>query len=268
VLHDLNAMAWPPGEIQVIFRVFADKVSLSEAAAEHAAAAISSAIRQRGRARIIAASAASQLEFLAALSRIPGIAWKDVELFHLDEYLGIPPTDAASLSRFLKEHLTAKTGIVKFHLLDGTEDPERVIRAVGTALVTAPIDIAFVGIGENGHLAFNDPPADFETEEPYLIVDLDEACRRQQVGEGWFPSIPDVPKRAITMFVHQILKSTEILAIVPDERKAQAVRECFRGEITPMAPASILRTHPRARIFLDAQSAALLDPLILSKYGS
>jgi glucosamine-6-phosphate deaminase len=261
-------VAWPPGETRVIIRVFPDKVSLGEAAAEQAATAISSAIRRRGSARIIAASAASQFEFLAALTGIPGIPWKDVELFHLDEYLGLPPAHPASFCKFLQERLIAKTGIVKCHLLDGTADPAEVIRTVGRDLTSAPIDIAFVGIGENGHIAFNDPPADFETDEAYLIADLDEACRRQQVGEGWFPSISDVPKRAITMSVRQILKSTEILAVVPDFRKAQAVKECFSGEITPMAPASILRTHPHTTIYLDTESAALLDRLILSKYGS
>ena len=135
-----------------------------------------------------------------------------------------------------------------------------IVRRVGGELKSAPIDIAFLGIGENGHLAFNDPPADFQTEEPYLIVDLDEACRRQQVGESWFADLSEVPRRAITMSVRQILKAKEIVAVVPDARKAQAVKSCFEGDIGPLAPASILRTHPSTTVFLDKYSAALLSP--------
>jgi len=144
-------------------------------------------------------------------------------------------------------------------LLDGEADPQEVIDRVGHALTAAPVDVAFVGIGENGHLAFNDPPADFETEEPYIVVQLDEACRRQQVGEEWFSSLDEVPEKAISMTIRQILKSKEIICIVPDARKAQAVKACFEGEISPMAPASILRTHPSTTVYLDRDSSALLN---------
>ena len=139
-----------------------------------------------------------------------------------------------------------------------------VVRREGEALASAPIDIAFLGIGENGHLAFNDPPADFEVEDPYLIVKLDEACRRQQVGEAWFADLSQVPTQAISMSVRQILKAKEILAVVPDSRKAQAIKACFEGEIGPMAPASILRTHANATVYLDTNSAALLSPALLT----
>jgi glucosamine-6-phosphate deaminase len=138
------------------------------------------------------------------------------------------------------------------------------VQRVSAALKSSPIDIAFLGIGENGHLAFNDPPADFETEEPYLIVNLDEACRKQQVGEAWFADISQVPKRAISMSVRQILKAKEILAVVPDARKAQAIRACFEGDVSPMAPASILRTHPNVTVYLDQYSAALLTSALPS----
>ena len=154
-------------------------------------------------------------------------------------------------------------GIRNYHLLDGDGDPAEVVRRVGKALRSAPVDVAFVGIGENGHLAFNDPPADFQTEEPYLIVELDEACLRQQVGEGWFATISEVPRRAISMSVRQILKAKEIISVVPDARKAPAVKSCFDGNISPMAPASILRTHPAATIYLDRESASLLSPRTL-----
>jgi glucosamine-6-phosphate deaminase len=240
-------------------KVFKDKVTLGKAAAEQAARAIRSAIRDRGQARIIAATAASQLEFLDALTRNPGIDWQSVEVFHLDEYVGLPIDHPGSFRKMLLEQLINKTGIKRYHLLDGDANPTEVTRRVGKALLAGQVDIAFVGVGENGHLAFNDPPADFETEEPYLIVTLDEACRRQQVGEAWFADISQVPTHAISMSVRQILKSREILAVVPDTRKAQAVRDCFEGEISPMAPASALRNHPNTTIYLDHNSAALLS---------
>ena len=252
----------------MIIKVFDDKRSLAKAAADQAATAIRSAIANHQRARVVAASAASQLEFLEALTAMPSIDWKRVELFHLDEYIGLPMTHAASFCKFLQEHLIRKTGITNVHLLNGTANPVEVLREASKAITAAPIDIAFVGIGENGHLAFNDPPADFETEEPFLIVKLDEACRRQQVGEGWFPDISAVPKEAMSMSVRQVLRSREILAVVPDARKAQAIKACFDGAISPMAPSSILRTHPMATIYLDKHSAALLSSATLAKLAA
>ena len=246
--------------------VFPDKHARGKAAAEQASAVIRAANHERGHARIIAASAASQFEFLAALTDAKGIPWRDVELFHLDEYIGLPMTHPASFCRFLQENLICKTGITNFHLLDGAADPAEVIREVGGELVSAPVDVAFLGIGENGHIAFNDPPADFETEEPYIVVKLDQACRRQQVGEGWFKTTADVPERAISMSVQQVLRSREIVVVVPDSRKAQAVKACLEGEVSPMVPASILRTHPRATLYLDADSAALLDSATRTRY--
>lgn len=243
----------------MVLKVLPDKTSLSKVAAEHAAEAIRRAVRDHGHARITAATAASQFEFLDALTKMPGIDWHRVEVFHLDEYIGLPITHPGSFRKMLLDHLIMKTGIAKYHLLDGDADPAEVVRRVGKELTSAPIDVAFVGIGENGHLAFNDPPADFQTEDPYLIVDLDEACRQQQVGEAWFSDISQVPKQALSMSVRQILKAKEILAVVPDSRKAQAVKACFEGEISPMAPASSLRTHLNATVYLDRNSAALLS---------
>src|SRR5215831_1838693 len=244
----------------MLLRVFKDKVSLGRAAADQAATAIRRAIAERGQARIIAATAASQLEFLDELTRASGIDWQKVEAFHLDEYIGLPITHPGSFRKMLLEQLIRKTGIAKYHLLDGEGDANETVSLASAAVASAPIDIAFLGIGENGHLAFNDPPADFETERPYLIVTLDEACRRQQVGEAWFSDISQVPQRAISMSVRQILKAKEIVAVVPGSQKAQAIAACFNGEITPMAPASILRDHPDATVYLDTNSAALLSP--------
>jgi glucosamine-6-phosphate deaminase len=248
----------------MIVRVFDDKKSLGAAAAEQAVQAIRGAVKDRGAARIIAATGNAQLEFLDVLTRAEGIEWKKVEMFHLDEYVGLPIDHPASFRKYLLEYLINKVGITRHHLLDGSGDASETARRVGEALRSAPIDIAFVGIGENGHLAFNDPPADFETEEPYIVVELDEACRRQQVGEGWFANLSEVPKRAISMSVKQVLKAKEIIGVVPDARKAPAVKLCFEGEVSPLAPASILRTHPAATIYLDRESARLLSPRTIS----
>lgn len=239
-------------------RVLGSKAALGEAAAKHAALSLQRLLAKAGSIRLVAATGASQLEFLDVLTSTPGINWQRVEMFHLDEYIGLPATHGASFRKYLLERLIHKTGISHFHLLDGEQDPEKVIERVGGELRSRPPDLAFVGIGENGHLAFNDPPADFETEEPYLIVELDEACRRQQVMEGWFPDIKDVPARAISMSVKQILKAGEIIAIVPDARKSEAVKACLEGTISPMAPASILRTHPNTTLYLDTESAVLV----------
>jgi len=245
-------------------QVFDNKRSMGEAAALQAAAAIRNAIRDRGGARIVAATAASQAEFLKSLTSAEGIDWRQVEAFHLDEYIGLPITHPGSFRRMLLEQLVNKTGIIHYHLLDGDGDVPSVVHTLNQAISSAPIDIIFLGIGENAHLAFNDPPADLETEEPYLVVNLDEACRRQQVGEAWFADICEVPKQAISMSVRQILKARELLAVAPDSRKAEAVRACVEGEISPMAPASILRTHPNATVYLDTNSAALLSAPVQS----
>jgi len=239
-----------------------DKYCLARAAAEQAASTIRHAIAERGCTRIVVATGASQFEFLEQLTKARDIDWKRVEMFHLDEYLNMPPTHPASFRRYLRERLIDKVGIRRVHLLDGERDPGAVIAEMTAELRKAPIDVAFVGIGENGHLAFNDPPADFDSDEAYIVVELDEPCRRQQLGEGWFKSLDEVPRRALSMTVRQILNATMIIAVVPDARKAQAVGKCFHGEISPMAPASILRTHPNTFVYLDKDSAALLNPAL------
>ena len=252
----------------MIVKVFEDKKSLSVAAAEQASTTLRCAIRDRGRAQIVVATGTSQLEFLDALTQARDIDWQRVEMFHLDEYVGLPIAHPASFRKYLLEKFIRKAGITQYHLLDGEGDPGEVIRRVGDALRSVPVDIAFAGIGENAHLAFNDPPADFETHEPYLVVQLDEACRRQQVGEGWFADISEVPRQAISMSVHQILQAREIIAVVPDARKAHAVKLCVEGEISPMAPASILRSHPATTLYLDEESSSLLTPAKLAEFAS
>jgi glucosamine-6-phosphate deaminase len=240
-------------------KIFDNKMALGEAAAAQAALAIRQALAANNHARIIAATGASQFEFLAALTKAPNIDWTKVEMFHLDEYVGMSIAHPASFRKYLLERFIEPTGLTNYHLLDGEGDLETVCAQANAAISAAPIEVAFVGIGENGHLAFNDPPADFEIETPYILVNLDEACRRQQFGEGWFPTLDAVPTQAISMSIQQILKAREIVCVVPDARKAQAVKACLEGEISPMAPASILRTHPNVTVYLDQDSASLLD---------
>jgi glucosamine-6-phosphate deaminase len=186
-------------------------------------------------------------------------------MFHLDEYVGLPIDHPASFRRYLLDRLIRPAGILDYHFLDGERDPDAVCRRTGEALRLAPIDVAFVGIGENGHLAFNDPPADFDTDAPYLVVRLDERCRAQQVGEGWFATVADVPERAISMSVRQILASRAIVCVVPEHRKAKAVRASLEGPIDPNTPASALRTHPDVAMYLDRDSSALVSPTVLAR---
>src|SRR6478609_4993653 len=247
--------------------IYDSKLELGEAAAQDAAAIIQQAITARGTAYVIAATGASQFEFLDALV-LHDIDWQRVEFFHLDEYVGLPETHPASFRHYLTERIINPIHPKAFHLINGdAADAQAECRRVGELISQHTIDVAFVGIGENGHLAFNDPPADFETDEPYLVVDLDEACRKQQQGEGWFPTLNDVPRQAISISIRQIMKTKKILCIVPDARKAKAVKECFEGKISPLAPASILRTHQNTTVYMDVNSAALLDPATLAKAG-
>jgi glucosamine-6-phosphate deaminase len=238
--------------------IFEDKSTLGRSAAAHASGSLRTLISSQEYVRLVAATGASQFEFLDALTSTPGIDWQRVELFHLDEYAGLPSTHPASFRKYILERIVQKTGITNHHLLDGERDPYAMAKEVSEQIASKPVDLIFAGIGENCHIAFNDPPADFQTKVPYLVVTLDEACRRQQVSEGWFAKLGDVPKQAISMSVHQMLQGKEIIVIAPDTRKANAVKATVEGEITPMAPASILRQHPNTTLYLDTKSAALL----------
>jgi glucosamine-6-phosphate deaminase len=240
--------------------VSANSRELGRSAAAAAADHIRCAIRQRGQANIIVATGASQFEVLAALVAAEGIDWPKVVGFHLDEYIGLPMSHPASFRRYLKERLVDRVPLGAFHYVDGEGDPAAECRRLGELIRSHPIDVALVGIGENGHLAFNDPPADFLTEDPYIVVELDAACRRQQLGEGWFATLADVPTRAISMSIRQIMKSRAIVCSVPDRRKAEAVRATVEGPVTPQTPASILQQHPDATLFLDPPAASLLSP--------
>jgi glucosamine-6-phosphate deaminase len=238
--------------------IAANKNDLGHQAARLGAAAIRDAIARRGSAAIIVATGASQFATLAALIEAD-VDWSKVTGFHLDEYLELPITHPASFRKYLKERFVDRVPLAAFHYVNGeAADPKAECRRLGELISRHPIDVAFVGIGENGHLAFNDPPADFVTDEAYLVVNLDDACRRQQFGEGWFPTLEAVPRRAISMSVRQILKSNEIVCSVPDERKAEAVRGAVEGPVTPDCPASVLQKHSRMTLLLDPASASLL----------
>lgn len=240
---------------------------LNRQAATQAAAILTRAIEVHGSARVVAATGSSQLGFLDDLIATPGIDWARVELFHLDEYLGLPPSHPASFCRFIHDRIITRTGIVRHHLIDGMGDPAAVMATLTTALRRARVDLAITGIGENGHLAFNEPPADFVTAEAFLVVALDETSRRQQVGEAWFARVDDVPTHAITMTVPEILKAREIVCLAYGTRKARAVAACFNGAPTPAAPASILATHPHATLYLDLEAAALLLPAVAASHS-
>lgn len=218
------------------------------------------AISENGFANLILATGTSQFETLKKLLAEKDIDWSKVTVFHLDEYIGLPITHPASFRKYLLERFfTHVPQLGAYHLIDGEKDPELECKRLSGLIHAHPIDVAFVGIGENGHLAFNDPPADFETDKPYLVVDLDHDCRMQQFGEGWFPSLEAVPTQAISMSIRQIMKSKSIICSVPDLRKAQAVKDCLQSEITNLHPASILQSHPNCQIFLDQAASSFLS---------
>jgi glucosamine-6-phosphate deaminase len=240
--------------------VFDTKDQSGTAAAKRGSEAIRAAIAENGYANIIVATGASQFEMLEHLVQQPDIAWNKVTAFHLDEYVGVPITHAASFRLYLWNRFVKllPLPLAAFHYVNGELDAKKECARLGEIIRGHPIDVAFVGIGENGHLAFNDPPADFDTDEPYLVVNLDSACRKQQMGEGWFKTIDEVPKQAISMSIRQIMKSRTIICTVPDRRKANAVKTCLQGPVTNQAPASILQRHEQTSIYLDRESASLL----------
>ena len=219
---------------------------------------IKEAIKKNGQANIILATGTSQFETLNQLIK-EDIDWSKVVMFHLDEYIGLPITSAASFRKYLQERFLSRVAdLKKAYLINGETDPHTECDRLEEFITQYPIDVALVGIGENSHLAFNDPPADFETEQPYIIVELDELCRKQQLGEGWFKSLEDVPRRAISMSVKQILKSKNIICSVPDGRKAIAVKNSFSQRVSNLYPASILQSHLNCSCYLDRDSSSLL----------
>ena len=242
----------------MLIRVYSSRKELGKAAARTAAEKLRVAIAAKGEANLIIATGASQFETLSALVQEGDIDWSRVTSFHLDEYIGLPVTHGASFRKYLKERFVDHlSGLRDFIYVNGdAPDPEQECRRLAGLLSGRTIDVACIGIGENGHIAFNDPPADFTVEDPYLTVELDEACRAQQLGEGWFKTLSDVPERAISMSVRQIMKSACLVVAVPDLRKAEALRRTVESEISPEVPASILRRHPACTLFIDLPAAS------------
>lgn len=233
---------------------------LGEQAGKAAAQLIKETLSTKGAANIILATGTSQFETIKQLLAEPGIDWNKVTMFHLDEYIGLPITHPASFRKYLKERFIANVPALKAaHLINGEGDAKKECDRLGKLITESPIDVALVGIGENGHLAFNDPPANFDTEEPYIVVELDEACRKQQLGEGWFKSMDEVPRQAISMSIKQILKSKHIICSVPDQRKAVAVKNSIEQPVSNLFPATALQLHPDCTCYLDVDSASLLS---------
>ncbi|MDH4238927.1 MAG: glucosamine-6-phosphate deaminase [Phycisphaerae bacterium] len=240
--------------------IFKTKQEMGAAAAAHAAEVIKQAIEGKNQANIILATGTSQFETIKSLTS-SGTNFSKVTMFHLDEYIGLPADHPASFRKYLKERFVDKVPALKaIHFVEGdADDPQQECRRLGDIIIKHPIDVALIGIGENGHLAFNDPPADFETEESYIIVELDEKCRAQQMGEGWFKTLEQVPRRAISMSIRQIMKSACLIVSVPEKRKAEAVKNALERKVTNICPASILQKHKNCSIFLDADAASLLS---------
>lgn len=247
--------------------IYEDEKALGQGAGAEAAALLRSVLQEKGLARMVLATGASQFATLKQLIQEPGIEWNRVELFHLDEYIGIPIDHPASFRRYIRERVISQLPPVHaVHYINGQADPATECWRLGKLLESAPVDITLAGIGENGHLAFNDPPADFYVRDAYIVVNLEETCRKQQLNEGWFDNLASVPAQAISMSIHQLMRSNTIICSVPDNRKAMAVYNCLEQDISPLYPASVLRKHPDCRLYLDRQSAALLSTDAIARF--
>jgi len=236
-------------------RICKNSEELGKSAAKHVAQVLKECIAEKGSARIVLSTGASQFDTIKALVKEPGIKWECVEMFHLDEYVDLPVTHGASFRKYLQERFVDQVGTLKaVHFVDGTKE---CITTLTEEIRKLPIDIGLIGIGENGHIAFNDPPADFDTKEAYIIVNLDERCKKQQMGEGWFPTIEDVPKQAVSMTTYQIMQCERIVSCVPYAVKADAVENTIKSEATTnMVPATLLKEHKDFILYLDEDSAA------------
>lgn len=236
-------------------RICKDSESLGKSAAAHVAKVLRECIAEKGSARILLSTGASQFDTIKALVEEKDIKWECVEMFHLDEYVDLPETHGASFRKYLKERFVEKVGTLKAaHFVDGTKE---CIATLTEEIRKSPIDIGLIGIGENGHIAFNDPPADFDTKEAYIIVNLDERCKKQQMGEGWFATIDDVPKQAVSMTAYQIMQCDRIVSCVPYKVKAEAIEKTLHAKETKnMVPATLLKEHKDFILYLDADSAS------------
>ncbi len=243
-------------------RILKDSVTLGKEAAEYVAKELKKCIKEQGSARIVLSTGASQFDTLKALVEIEGVEWDKVEMFHLDEYVDLPVTHMASFRKYLQERFVDKVGPLKaVHFVDGTKE---CIEKLTVEIRKAPIDIGLIGIGENGHIAFNDPPADFDTKEAYIIVNLNDTCKKQQMGEGWFATIDDVPKQAVSMTAYQIMQCKKIVSCVPHKVKADAIKKTLMAdEVSNLVPATLLKKHEDFILFIDANSASEISGVIM-----
>jgi glucosamine-6-phosphate deaminase len=244
----------------MIINISSDATELGSRAGHFAALKLKKIIRESGCARLLLSTGSSQFETLESLLK-ENIEWERVEVFHLDEYIGIDESHNASFRKYLKERFLRTIQVKKFHGVQTEGDIVENIRLLTTELRKYPVDLALIGIGENGHIAFNDPPADFDSHEAYKIVNLDEKCRMQQVNEGWFRSLEDVPLKAVSMTPWQIMQSRIIISCVPHKVKAMAVRNTLSGSLTSMVPATLLKQHPDFNLYLDYNSASEIIPI-------
>jgi glucosamine-6-phosphate deaminase len=238
---------------------------LGNEAAVKAAEVLNRVIKEKGSARLALSTGASQFETINHLIRME-VDWSKVEMFHLDEYVNLSESHKASFRKYLKERFVDFVSLKKAHFVDGEGDFQEKVKELSKEISKEPIDLGLIGIGENAHIAFNDPPADFDTKDPYIIVNLDEDCKSQQVREGWFESVDKVPNQAISMSVHQIMSCKAIISCVPHQVKAKAIKDVFEKEVTNMIPATILKTHPDITLFLDEQSSSELNQESLKQY--
>lgn len=248
----------------MLIKIAESRPVMGKFVADQASAHLAKVLSEQPEANLVVATGSSQFEVLDALVQSTGVDWSRVNGFHLDEYLGLAPTHSASFCGYLKQRFVDRVPLKSFFYLDGQIAPQELLAMANERLRGRKIDLLLCGIGENAHLAFNDPPADFENKDPYHIVQLDEACRRQQVGEGWFDSLEEVPTQAMSMTIHQILQADRILCSVPDRRKAEAVKATLEGKITPNVPASALSHHPATTLILDTTSSCLLSEQTLA----
>jgi len=246
-------------------KVFKNSEELGRHAAALSASVLNKSIYEKGSARLVLSTGASQFDTLKALVE-EKVDWSRVEMFHLDEYVNLPDTHPASFRKYLKERFVSKVNLKAAHFVNWEGDTKKNIQELTYELLKEPVDLGLIGIGENAHIAFNDPPADFETKDAYIIVNLDENCKKQQVREGWFPTIDDVPKQAISMSVYQIMQIKTIVSCVPYKVKANAVKLTLENELTNQIPATMLKTHGDVTLFLDEESASIVNRDVLKKY--
>lgn len=248
-------------------KIYPTTEAMGKAAAEMAVEELSRCIAEKGKASFMAATGASQFAFLEALTKTDKVDWAKTTMFHLDEYIGIPADHPAAFRRYLRERLIDKVHPGAVNLIDGSaDDPAAECERLSRLVEEHGIDVAFVGIGENGHLGFNDPPADFNTDAVFHVARLNDTCRQQQVGEGWFETVDDVPEKAITISIPGVLKAKRILCIVPEERKAEAVKGAVTGPVSPDCPSSAMQHHPNTTLLLDKDSASLLDEDLVKEW--